>query len=70
MWATRYGQHDLVRECICREESGVHEKNEHGLVAIHFVGSINEQCTQFESVEDSQLKALEILLESGADVNA
>jgi len=69
MWATIYGQHDLMRECLRSKESDVNEKDEDGSAAIHFVRAINEKCTQFESVEDSQLKAIDILLENGVDVN-
>jgi len=70
MWATMYGQHDLMLECLRTKESDVSEKDKYGFAAIHYVYWIDEECTQFESVEDSQLKALDILLENGADVNA
>jgi len=35
MWATIYGQHDLMRECLRTKESDVNEKNEYGSAAIH-----------------------------------
>jgi len=37
MWATQYGQHDLMRECLRTKESDVNEKDGAGNAAIHFV---------------------------------
>jgi len=59
-----------MRECLRKKQSDINEKHDSGASTIHFVGNIDEKCTQFESVEDSQFKAIEILLENGADVNS
>jgi hypothetical protein len=49
MWATGYGQHDLMRECM--RTNYVNDKTVNGNSAIHFVLDINEKCTEFVSVE-------------------
>jgi len=45
MWATLFGQHALMVDCLKRKESAVNEKDAFGYTALHFVRLINEKCT-------------------------